>query len=279
MRIEQYFLMTDYSLWDKLTDDFRKSQFDVISYKTGLEYVEARLLVYQQNKYVFEEDIKLLKLEVQLRDNALVVLRQNFKKAEQERDDLKLKLEKFHTSSKNLSQLLASQTNDKTRLGYNTQVFTSSMFDCDEMFTSKTDDSLPASPKYDRYHSGDGYHVVPPPYTGTFMPPKLDLVFYDAPNVNETVHTAFNVELSPTKPDKELSHRPSAPIIEDWVSDSEDDSEAELPQDAPSFVHPTEQVKTFRPSVKPVETSILADNHKTTIPKSKSHRNSRNRKA
>nr|GEV60881.1 acyl-ACP thioesterase [Tanacetum cinerariifolium] len=72
-----------------------------------------------------------------------------------------------------------------------------------EMFSSKTDENLPASPKYDRYHSGDGYHVVPPPYTGTFMPHKPDLVFHDASNVNETVHTAFNVELSPTKPDKE----------------------------------------------------------------------------
>nr|GEW30323.1 ribonuclease H-like domain-containing protein [Tanacetum cinerariifolium] len=29
-----------------------------------------------------------------------------------------------------------------------------------------------------------GYHAVPPPYTGTFMPPKLDLVFHDAPTGN-----------------------------------------------------------------------------------------------
>nr|GEX97146.1 hypothetical protein [Tanacetum cinerariifolium] len=79
----------------------------------------------------------------------------------------------------------------------------------------KTDDSLPTSPKYNRYQSGDGYHVVPPPHTGKFMPPKPDLVFHDAPNVNETVYTAFNVELSPTKPDQDLSPRPLAPIIED----------------------------------------------------------------
>nr|GEV92832.1 hypothetical protein [Tanacetum cinerariifolium] len=59
------------SHYDKLTNDLRKSQFDVISYKTGLESVEARLLVYQQNETVFEEYIKLLKLDVQLRDNAL----------------------------------------------------------------------------------------------------------------------------------------------------------------------------------------------------------------
>nr|GEX88310.1 hypothetical protein [Tanacetum cinerariifolium] len=58
------------SRYDKLTEDYRKSQFEVISYQTGLESIEARLFVYQQNESVFEEDIKLLKLEVQLRDNA-----------------------------------------------------------------------------------------------------------------------------------------------------------------------------------------------------------------
>nr|GEW42369.1 putative ribonuclease H-like domain-containing protein [Tanacetum cinerariifolium] len=134
------------SHYDKLTADFQKSQFDVISYQTDLESVEARLLVYQQNESIFEEDIKLLKLEVKLRDNALVNLRQNLKQAEQERDDLKL----------------------------------------------KSDESLPPSPIYDRYQSGNGYHVVPPPYTRTFMPPKPDLVFNNAPNDVETGHFAFN---------------------------------------------------------------------------------------
>nr|GEV63891.1 putative ribonuclease H-like domain-containing protein [Tanacetum cinerariifolium] len=184
----------------------------------------------------------------ELRDNALVVLRQNFEKAKQERDDLKLKLE-------------------------------NSMFDCDEMFTSNTDESLLASPIYDMYQSRDEYHVVSPPYTGTIMPPKPNLVFCDSPNVNETIYTAFNVELSPTKPDKDLSYRSSTPIIEDWVFDSEDASEDELPQNVPSFVQPTEQVKTPRPFVNTIENSIPVAKHKTTIPKPKSHRTSRNRKA
>nr|GEY45340.1 ribonuclease H-like domain-containing protein [Tanacetum cinerariifolium] len=141
-----------------------------------------------------KEDIKLLKLDVQLRDNALVVLRQKFKKAEQERDELKLKLEK--------------------------------------------------------YQSGEGYQAVPPPYIGTFIPPKPDLVFHDALTVNETVHAAFNVELSPTMSDKDLSQtrRPSAPIIEDWVSDLEYDSEAVPSQNDPR--------KTFS-SLKAIETTKL----------------------
>nr|GEX51248.1 ribonuclease H-like domain-containing protein [Tanacetum cinerariifolium] len=194
--------------------------------RNGLESVEATLLVYQQNKSVFEEDIKLLNLEVQLRDNALVSLRQNLKKAKQERNDLKLKLDKFQTSSKNLSELLASRTNAKTGLGYNSHIFTRAMFDCDDYLSSGSDESLPPSPIYDRYQSGNRYHVVPPSYTRTFMPPKPDLVFTNTPNDVETDHPAFNIKISLTKPDQDLSHthRPLVPIIEDWVSDSEDES-------------------------------------------------------
>nr|GEV39738.1 putative ribonuclease H-like domain-containing protein [Tanacetum cinerariifolium] len=131
------------------------------------------------------------------------------------------------------------------------------------------------------YQSGYGYHVVPPPYTGTFMPPKPDLVFHNASNDVETIHTFFNVKLSPTKPDQDLSptHKPLAPIIEDWVSDSEDDSEAKIPHNFPSFVQPTEQVKSPRPSVKHVETFILVATPKTAIPMPKSKGNIRNRKA
>nr|GEU82485.1 hypothetical protein [Tanacetum cinerariifolium] len=123
-----------------------------------LESVEARLLVYKQNESIFENDIKLLKLKVQLRDTPLVTLRQKLEKAEQDRDDLKLKLEKFQTSSKNLIELLASQTNEKTGLGYNSQLFTRTMFDCDDYLSSESDESWPPSSLYDRFQPSDGYH-------------------------------------------------------------------------------------------------------------------------
>nr|GEX38915.1 hypothetical protein [Tanacetum cinerariifolium] len=164
----------------------RKSQFDVISYKSDLESVKARLVFYQQNENVFEEDIKLLKLNVMLRDNALVELRRKFEVAEKERDDY------------------------------------------------ESDVSVPTSPVYDRHKSGEWYHTVPPPYTGTFMPLNSDLVFHDAPTISETVPTVFNVKPSTTKPTKDMSpsKRPSAPIIEDWVFNSKDESEVEHPTPA-----------------------------------------------
>nr|GFB90784.1 hypothetical protein [Tanacetum cinerariifolium] len=107
------------SQYDTLTENFRKSQFDGMSYQTGLESVEARLLVYKQNESVLEENIKLLNIEVQVRDTALTTLRKKLDTTEKERYDLNMKLEKFQTSSKRLTDLLASQTSEKAVLGYN----------------------------------------------------------------------------------------------------------------------------------------------------------------
>nr|GEW01104.1 retrovirus-related Pol polyprotein from transposon TNT 1-94 [Tanacetum cinerariifolium] len=243
------------SHYDKLTVDFRKSQFDVLSYKSGLEYVKARLVFYQQNKNVFEEDIKLLKLDVMLRDNTLVELRKKLEKAKKEIDELKQTLEKFQTSLKYLSKLLENQITDKTGLGYDNQVFLSHVFACDELTSSESDVSMSTSPVHDRCKSCEGYHVVPPSYTGIFLPLKPDLIFHDAFTVSETVPNVFNVKPSTTKPTKEMSQsdRPFALIIKDWVSDSDDDSKGEpMPtQKEPNFVQTFEHVKTPRTSVKP----------------------------
>ncbi|GJU68642.1 ribonuclease H-like domain-containing protein [Tanacetum coccineum] len=46
---------------EQLLKDLRTSKINAITYKTGLESVEARLLVYKKNESVYEEDIKLLK--------------------------------------------------------------------------------------------------------------------------------------------------------------------------------------------------------------------------
>nr|GEX72198.1 putative ribonuclease H-like domain-containing protein [Tanacetum cinerariifolium] len=157
---------------------FRKSQFDVMSYQTGIESVKARLLVYKQIESTLEENIKLLNIEVQLRENALATLRQKLETTKKDRDDLNMKLEKFQTSSTRLTDLLASQTSDKVGLGYNSKVFTQAMFDCDNYYSSKSDnDSWPPSNLYDRFVLSGGYHAVPPPMTGTFMPPKPDLTY------------------------------------------------------------------------------------------------------
>ncbi|GJZ65255.1 hypothetical protein Tco_0621951, partial [Tanacetum coccineum] len=107
--------------YDSLSSDYKKSQFNLVSYKAGLESVEARQTHYKKNEAAFEESINVLNLEVKLRDNALVEKKKKLEKAEKERDELKLTLEKFQNSSKSLNNLVESKVIDKlkTGLGYN----------------------------------------------------------------------------------------------------------------------------------------------------------------
>nr|GEW82005.1 hypothetical protein [Tanacetum cinerariifolium] len=240
--------------YDNLTAEFRKSQLNVLSY---LGSVEARLVVYQKNEIVFEEDIKLLKFEVMLKDNALAELRKKFEKAKKERNDLKLTLDKFHTSFKNLSKLLENQVGDKTSLGFDSQVFNSQVFDCEESNIHESNNRVPKNPKNDRYKTGEGYHVVPPLYTGTFLPPKPDLVFTNDFNASESVANMFNGESSTNKPSKDMSKtlRTDAPIVEDRISDSKDETKIEFvpKQREPSSVKSSEHVKYSKEFVKKVK--------------------------
>nr|GEX13053.1 hypothetical protein [Tanacetum cinerariifolium] len=79
------------------------------------------------------------------------------------------------------------------------------VIDCDDLTSFETDDSVPTSLVHHRYKSEEGYHVVHPPYTRTFMPHKPDLVFHDAPTASETVPNVFHVEPSTTKPNKDMT--------------------------------------------------------------------------
>nr|GEW08845.1 hypothetical protein [Tanacetum cinerariifolium] len=90
--------------------------------------------------------------------------------------------------------------------------------------------------------------------TGTFMPPKPNLVFTTAPTAVKTDHSAFIIQLSPTKPDQALSHpnSPSAPILEDWHV------EFSIPVDTPKPTSP----KPTSPGKKKNRKACFVDNHK-----------------
>nr|GFC91975.1 hypothetical protein [Tanacetum cinerariifolium] len=113
-------------------------------------------------------------------------------------------------------------------------------------YSFKSDnDSWSPSNLYDRFVLSGGYHAVLPLMTGTFMPSKPDLVFHTPPS-DENEHLAFNVQLSPTKHEQDLPSTSSASIIEDWVSDSEEEDIPQVTKDVPSLVQSLELVKTPR---------------------------------
>ncbi|GJW87620.1 hypothetical protein Tco_0162960 [Tanacetum coccineum] len=96
------------------------------------------LLDISDGSSVYEEDIKLLKCEIYLKEVAITELRIKLELAQRQKDEIRLTVEKFENSSKNLNKLLDCQIVDKCKIGL-------------------------------------GYNVVPPPYTRNFMPPKHDL--------------------------------------------------------------------------------------------------------
>ncbi|GKA46154.1 ribonuclease H-like domain-containing protein [Tanacetum coccineum] len=188
---------------EQLLKDLRTSKLNVIAYKTGLESVEARLLVYKKNESVYEEDIKVLKCEIYLREVAIIEIRIKLELAQKQKDEIQLTVENFKNSSKNLNKLRDCQIVDKCKTGL-------------------------------------GYNVVPPPYTGNFMPPKPDLSFS---GLEEFVNKPINN---------------GAPIIEDWVSDSEEEDVPQTKIEKKTgkssfakieFVKSKEQVKSPRKTV------------------------------
>ncbi|GJS79494.1 hypothetical protein Tco_0729375 [Tanacetum coccineum] len=130
----------------------------------------------------------------------------------------------------------------KTGVGFDSQVIDSQMFD---------------SQVNDKYKTGEGYHAVPPPYTGNFMPLKPDLVLADK---DEYVFSESSVHAVATSKVKTSELKPkfvSEPLIEDWISNSEDENETKSKQREPSFskiefVKSNKHVKSPRESVKKV---------------------------
>ncbi|GJU81367.1 ribonuclease H-like domain-containing protein [Tanacetum coccineum] len=188
------------------------SEVDSCSKTSGLESVEARLVIYKKNEVVFEESINVLKLAIRLRDNALDKYKMNLEKVEKERDQLKQTLEKFQNSSKSLNDILESQVTDKfkTGLGYNAATAASPTV---ESFVNLTDKS----------GSDKGYQSVPPPLSGNFT--------VENKGVSNTV-----------EPNAVRMNNSSATIIEDCNSDYESGVEPNNRTVRPS----TEMIKSVK---------------------------------
>ncbi|GJY74677.1 ribonuclease H-like domain-containing protein [Tanacetum coccineum] len=187
---------------EQLVKDLRTARISDVSYKSGLESVEARLLVFKKNESVYEEDIKILKREIYLRDLDIIELKRKLELVTKEKDKVQLTEQNFENSSKSLSKLLDSQIigKCKTRLGYN---------------------------------------AVPPPYTENFMPPKPDLVYPsldDFVDINKSV-SEYVVEKPIVESNEPKTDRKEngAPIIKDWVSESEEENEPKFQTVKPNY--------------------------------------------
>ncbi|GJU89945.1 putative ribonuclease H-like domain-containing protein [Tanacetum coccineum] len=214
---------------EQLLKDLRTSKLNAIAYKTGLESVEARLLVYKKNESVYKEDIKVLKREIYLKEVAITELRRKLELAQKQKDEIQLTVENFENSSKNLKKLLDCQIVDKCKTGL-------------------------------------GYNAIPPPYTGNFMTLKHDLSGLEEfvnesivcePTVKKPVVETSEAKASADKP-KVVRKKNGAPIIKDWVSDNEEEDVPQAKKENKTvkysfakieFVRSKEQVKSLRKTI------------------------------
>nr|GEV22370.1 hypothetical protein [Tanacetum cinerariifolium] len=206
--------------------------------------IEAKIVVHEKNEAVYEEDITFLKYDVQEKDISIKELKNLLENALKEKDDLKLKLEKFETSFKNLTKLINSQicVINKTGLGYDGQMDESDLNDIhvnkseviNNVFDNRESDG-DDNQVNKRFKKGEGYHAVPPLYTEKYMLSRADLSFVGLDNsvfkskVSETITSVPKIETNASKTSKDSLEKPkpvrsSAPIIKDWESDSEDEN-------------------------------------------------------
>ncbi|GJV27812.1 putative reverse transcriptase domain-containing protein [Tanacetum coccineum] len=163
---------------------------------------------------------------IQVGEITIRELRKKLEKIQKEKDSIQFNVDKFKNASNSLNKLIECQIVDncKKGLGY------------------------------------EKYNAVPPPYIGNFMPPTPDLSFT---GLDEFVNKPV---VENRKSDEEVSKvvrkSDDSPIIEDWVSDSEEENVSQTKTEKkivkPSiakieFVKPKQQEKTARKTVKQVE--------------------------
>ncbi|GKA77804.1 putative reverse transcriptase domain-containing protein [Tanacetum coccineum] len=174
--------------------------------KYCLETVEVLKSQYEQLLKRFEKSE--LMVDIQVGEITIGELRKKLEIVQKEKDGIQFNVDKFENASKSLNKIIESQI-------------------------------------VDNYKKGLGYNAVPPPLTRNFMPPKPDLSFTgleefkSEPLVIKPVVENSEAKASKAKP-KAIRKNNGAPIIEDWVLDSEEENvsqtKIEKKTAKPSFV-------------------------------------------
>ncbi|GKC43197.1 ribonuclease H-like domain-containing protein [Tanacetum coccineum] len=163
--------------------------------------------------------------DIQVGEIIIRELKKKFEIVQKEKDGIQLNVDKFENASKSLNKLKEFQIVDNCKKGL-------------------------------------GYNAVPPPYIGNFIPPKPDLSSTGLDDFsNKHVVKKYKAISSEEEP-KEVWKNYDAPIIEEWVSNSEEENVSQTKTEKktvkPSitkieFVKLKQQEKTDRKTVKQVE--------------------------
>ncbi|GKC78732.1 hypothetical protein Tco_1129506 [Tanacetum coccineum] len=181
--------------YDDLLAKQHQTEFKAITYKRGLDTVEAQLVTYRKNEVLFSEEVAILKREVGVKQYEINMLKTEFEKVKQEKDAIDFKIEKFGKASKDLDQLLGSQITDKSKKGF-------------------------------------GYSAVPLPHPLIYnRPNKLDLSYSGLEEFQQPEFEGYGLRANKSvceNSSNETKKNFDAPLIEEWVSDNEDEVESHV---------------------------------------------------
>ncbi|GJS01190.1 ribonuclease H-like domain-containing protein [Tanacetum coccineum] len=172
---------------DDLRIEFNKSEFNLATYKRGLVSMEEQLVFYKKNEVIFYEQLVVLKSDISYKDSEISMLKSQLEKLKQEKESNQLKIENFDNASKSLDKLIGSQITDKSRKGVG--------------FVS--------------------YNVVPPPHTGLFSPPNLDLSYSGLEEFQQPEFEGYGPKTSKSVSEdisNEVRESPDAPLVEESQS-------------------------------------------------------------
>nr|GEU44856.1 putative ribonuclease H-like domain-containing protein [Tanacetum cinerariifolium] len=246
-------------LYDEQRDKLGDASVEITAYTLALKKVEAQLLCHQQNQLAYEQKIRFMKIDLDDKTDMLTYHKKLLAESLKEKEDLKTKFENWQNSSKNLSRLLNTQVsaNDKFGLGYGDYRYGTILNYENEVLQSvfmNKESDLEDTPINDRYV--ERMHAVPPPMTWNYMPSRPDVKidyskFTYGPKQTSDDESDTKTSVSTSC---ESDYSTDAPIIEEYESDSDDDSVSNVQEDKekPSFAFTNfvKHVKSFKENVK-----------------------------
>ncbi|GJR84583.1 hypothetical protein Tco_0155368 [Tanacetum coccineum] len=170
--------------YDTEREKHNKAKLEIRGYEIALESLEARILGHEKNELAWGERYEFQNYDLKCREIKINNLNLELEKVVKERDELKLKIEKWEGSSKNLTKILNSQmsTHDNNGLGFGIQMDDlSNKYDTDSensltVFEERSSDEE-STLENNRFTKANKYHVVPPPITGNPLTLRPDISF------------------------------------------------------------------------------------------------------
>ncbi|GKC63678.1 hypothetical protein Tco_1096276, partial [Tanacetum coccineum] len=179
----------------------------------SLESLEVILKTHEKNEYAWGDKYEQMEYDLKVRDLKLEEKQKELDQALKERDDFKVKLEKWSNAAVLQNEVLNKQRylSDKSCIGFGVESSSDKESD-----NSSGDETL-TDPLYENFKREKAYKAVPPP-TGTIIPPRANVSFT---GIDELAIRNKVVNQEKTKTSQPEIDRNKV-IIEDWV-DSDDE--------------------------------------------------------